>query len=73
MLCFSAIRSYSGLQYESLEASYEKTTIEADSKNPDRHPLSLTGYGPGIFKFAHMSIKGSIAIVDQAVFKWNVS
>ena len=70
---FSNIRKYSGLQYESLEESYERTTVEADSKNPDRHPLTLTGYGTGVFKFAHISINGSVAIVDKVVFKWNVS
>ena len=50
----------------------DKTTVELGSKNQNKHPLTLTGYGVGKFRFANVSIRGPVAIVDRAVFKWNV-
>jgi len=71
-LHYSVTNQNSRLDFNDIDDG-DSTSVDIESRSPNRHPLMLMGCSNGGFRFAKFHIKGSLAIIDKTVFRWNVN
>uniref|UniRef100_A0A6F9DMP1 NADH dehydrogenase [ubiquinone] 1 alpha subcomplex assembly factor 3-like n=1 Tax=Phallusia mammillata TaxID=59560 RepID=A0A6F9DMP1_9ASCI len=69
---FVTRRCYGKMDFPEFEELANKTSLDIASEDSDLHHLYLRGYIVGGFKFTHTTVYGPVAILDSAVFGWNV-